>query len=160
MESKIVFYEKQQFRQWWLWLLFLSLFAFLLYKFIVQKDYGTIKNWQDCFPLVIPIGICILFWIMKMETTIKEDGIYINFYPLLWKIKFYPWQIIENIDVIKYNALLDYGGWGIRIGAYNVYGNKGFKITFKSGNKLLIGTQKSEEIKDILKNLNYDKKII
>jgi L-ascorbate metabolism protein UlaG (beta-lactamase superfamily) len=40
------------------------------------------------------------------------------------------------------------------------YGNKGFKITFKSGNKLLIGTQKSEEIKDILKNLNYDKKTI
>lgn len=158
MESRILFYEKQQFRQWWLWTLFLSFFSFLFYKFFIQKDYGTIENWYDFLPLLIPTVIVLLFWFMKMETTINEEGIYLNFYPLLLKVKYYPWQNIKSIDVIKYNALLEYGGWGIRVGAYNVSGNNGFKIRFNDGNTLLIGTQKPKEIAVILKLIDDDKK--
>ena len=41
---------------------------------------------------------------------------------------------IDKIEVIKYNPIMHYGGWGIRLGAYNISGNKGLKIYYKKKN--------------------------
>ncbi len=148
MELKVLFQEEQQFRQWWLWLLFLV----LLFKIVICNDYGTATNWTDFTPILIIVTVIILFWTIKLETKIKEDGIYIRFFPLL-KTKFYSWDTIEKAVVKKYNPLLDYGGWGIRLGAYNISGNMGLQLEFVNGTKLLIGTQKPEEIQKILNNI-------
>jgi hypothetical protein len=51
---------------------------------------------------------------------------------------------------------MEYGGWGIKYGfggqglVYNVSGEIGLQLKFKEGEPLLIGTQKGEEIKQIL----------
>lgn len=160
MESKVLFSEKQQFRQWWLWLFLLALNGFVFYKIVICKDYGTAQNWYELLPLSILFILAFFFWMIKMETEIKEDGIYISFYPLLTKTKFYPWDKIEKIEINKNYSVLSYGGWGVRLGAYTVSGNKGFQIHFKNETKILIGTQKPEEIETILNQLKINEKNI
>jgi TATA-box binding protein (TBP) (component of TFIID and TFIIIB) len=61
--------------------------------------------------------------------------------------------------VREYAPLSEYGGWGLRYSvnhgkAYNVSGNQGVQLFFTNGKKLLIGTQKPEEITAILKQIN------
>lgn len=153
MEAKTLFQEKQQFRQWWLWLGLIALNGFVFYKIFIEKDYGNAKNWVELLPVSILLILALFFWFVKMETEIKEDGIYVSFYPLLTKTKFYPWGTIEKVTVIKNHPALKYGGWGVRIGAYNVSGSDGMQLELKCGNKLFIGTQQQEEIQVVLNNL-------
>ena len=41
--------------------------------------------------------------------------------------------------------------------AFNIKGNMGLQLQFKDGKKLLIGTQKEEEIKQFLIDINQHK---
>jgi hypothetical protein len=52
---------------------------------------------------------------------------------------------IRKYEAITYSPLLNYGGWGIRKGAYNVSGNKGVQFELYDDERFLIGTQKPEE---------------
>ena len=49
-----------------------------------------------------------------------------------------------------YSPMREYGGWGIRFGksgkAYNIKGDEGLQLVFKNGKRLLIGSQKSQEL--------------
>ena len=58
---------------------------------------------------------------------------------------------------------MEYGGWGLRYGffgkgrALNVSGNTGLQIEFNNGKRLLIGTNKPRELKEVLTKLNQIK---
>lgn len=57
-----------------------------------------------------------------------------------------------------YSPLGDYGGWGIR-GlpgnlAYNVWGKAGLQLIFQSGNRLLLGTQQPQVLRQVLAALH------
>ena len=156
MEEKVFFSEKQQFRQWWLWLIHLGLIGFVLFKIVVEKDFGNSSKYFVIIPISILFISLILFWIMKLETKIYSDRIELKFFPFgIHKI--YKIQDIQKMEVIKYNPLIDYGGWGIRLGAYNVSGNMGLKIHYRDknnyDNSILIGTQKPEEMSNTIKSI-------
>jgi hypothetical protein len=73
------------------------------------------------------------------------------------------WEDVEDYQVITYNPVRDYGGWGIKTGkkgrAYNVSGNWGLMLTLKNGKSVLIGTNMPVEIKSFLESLNNYKTI-
>jgi hypothetical protein len=55
--------------------------------------------------------------------------------------------------------LTEYGGWGIKgtkhDRAFNISGKQGIQLEFKDGNRLLIGTQKPQDVqKWLAMNLN------
>ena len=157
MEEKILFEEKQKFNQWWLWLLFLGLNSFIAYKIFIEKDYGNSSKTAGIIVLILMLSLLLLFYFINLKTRIYNDRIELKFFPFINHWKKYPFESIEKMEVIKYNPMLDHGGWGIRLGAYNVSGNKGLKIHFipkKSFREtLLIGTQKPEELAKIIKNI-------
>lgn len=154
--SKAQFEESQSFNQWWLILLFIGFFVFLLYQFIVELSA------EDSDPMPYTLAFTILaliaFFISKvvLNTKIDAHGIHIQFWPFYIKSKLFSWSEIESIDVIKYNPILDYGGWGYRFNfrgkgtALNVKGNQGIQLTLKNGKKILIGTQKPAEVRQII----------
>lgn len=157
MEKQPLFYEKQRFNQWWLWLL-LAIIGY----FIFQPIYFSIAENEGLSPdqwvgFVIIALVILLFVLVKLETKVQEDGIYIRFFPFITKFKFYAWETISVAVVRKYSPIMEYGGWGVRWGrngtAYNVKGNKGLQLKFKNGDALLIGTQKPEELQKILDEL-------
>jgi len=55
-----------------------------------------------------------------------------------------------------YSPISEYGGWGMRYSlsgkgrALNVSGRTGVQLVFKDGKKLLIGTQKADDIMQVL----------
>ena len=110
---------------------------------------------------VIGMLLPVLFWQMKLTTRITEEGIYVRFFPFHFKEKFFPWETITASYVRTYSPLKEYGGWGIKYGfngqgiVYNVAGNVGLQLQFKEGDPILIGTQKGEEIKQVLVALGH-----
>jgi hypothetical protein len=105
--------------------------------------------------LGIFLVVIVFLFSMRLDTEITDEGIYVQFFPFHLHRRFYPKASIQEIYVREYKPILEYGGYGIRYSfsgkAYNVRGKMGLQLKFKDGGKLLIGTQKMEEMEDILK---------
>lgn len=156
--EKQYFIEKQNYRKWWLILLIILVnffHVYILFKIDIFNQYqheklGLIISW------FIFILVSLLFYFLKLETKFDSKGIHYKMTPFHFKFKFIAWEDIQTYEIKKYNPLLDYGGWGIKQSmtgkgiAYNIVGNLGLYLTLKDNQKILIGTQKAEELKNFL----------
>ncbi len=150
--------ETQRFTQWWLWLILIGVWSLMVYSIITappQTDAAVYVSFG------IGILLPLLFWQMRLITRMTEEGIYVRFIPFHFKEKFFAWETITASYVRTYSPLKEYGGWGIKYGfngqglVYNVAGNTGLQLQFKEGEAVLIGTQKGEEIKQVLAALGH-----
>ncbi|MEP6794577.1 MAG: hypothetical protein ABJB16_09650 [Saprospiraceae bacterium] len=165
MNDEIVFSETQRFKQWWLWAILIGINVQFLYIFFKQVvggqpvgDTPMNNTW-----LIIVMGLMMLFTIsfyfFRLETLISKVGIRVRFFPFHLSSRQYEWSQISKCFVREYSAIREYGGWGVRVGlfgkgkAFNVSGNKGLQLEFNDDRKLLIGTNKPEELSDALKKL-------
>lgn len=160
MGTQILFKETQRFKQIWIWLLFLLIngtFIFGIYKQIIMHEPFGDKP-KSNFSLLLNEGIllliCATFFSFRLETEIRTDGIYVRFFPLHLKQRFYAWEKIQKCNVRKYKPIREFGGWGIRgfnsNRAFSVSGKNGLQLEFTDGKKLLIGTIKPDEISNVL----------
>jgi hypothetical protein len=165
MPKEILFIEKQRFTQWWIWLILLTINGALIYGVIKQvlggQAFGD-KPAGDTELLLITgtlVIMTLLFLGMRLETKIDKAGIYVRFFPFHLKFKHYSWDSLKRCHVRQYAPLMEYGGWGLRLGlfgkgtAYNVSGNTGLQLEFTDNKKLLIGTKKPEEMTQTLLEL-------
>lgn len=162
MNEDIIFSEKQKFRQWWLWLIFLVINALLLagvfkrFSDVRYPDDYTTSTTSLLISTAILVFITVLFFILRLETQINSEGIKVRFYPFNLSFRFYPWENITKAYVRNYSPIMEYGGWGIRFGlmrkgrAMNVSGNQGLQLEFNNAKRLLIGTRKPEELKQVV----------
>lgn len=159
IDQKIVFREKQQFRQWWLWLLLLGLDSFILYRWYlwVQAAGGEVEGGL-LTSSIVAFFVTTLFLVVKLETIIKQDGVYVRFFPLHVRFKRFGWDELAKAYVRHYNPLQEYGGWGIRFGkrgrAYNISGQWGIQLVRKQGIDVLIGTKRPEEVEAVMAGLD------
>jgi hypothetical protein len=167
--SETYFKEEQKFRQPWMIIIVIIVSILpwigLFQQIILGHKFGNhpAPNWMiHLIWLLFGIGFPIFFYSLKLITEVHNDGIYLRFFPLHRKFKFYSYTEIEKYEVRTYRPIYEYGGWGIRFGhsgrAYNVSGNKGIQLIFKNKKKLLIGSQKAEEFyRAIQKAINRNK---
>ena len=163
METKIQFKERQRFKQWWLWLLLIGLSGAtifsLVYQIIYEQSVG--HNPMSDKGLVITSALILmlngLFLAFKLETHMDEEGIHVRFFPFHIKFRTYRWSDVAECKTRQYSPIGEYGGWGLRCWganrALNVSGNQGVQITFKNGNKLLIGTQAPDLANEAIQEL-------
>ncbi len=162
-----VFKEEQRFTQ--LWLHILLLMGFIVPIIIVVKEYIASRKNDDhaLVELIIIVSSMVLVYgiifLLKLKTRIDEQGIKFRFIPFHFTHKSISWSEIEKAYVRKYDAISEYGGWGMKGGAlwrknkgvaYNVQGNLGLQLELKTGKKILIGTQKEAEINSVLRMYN------
>lgn len=157
----IEFKEEQEFPQWLRWgiLIATGLFpVYILYKqLILGEPIGGNKPMSDITLMILSItlfAILLLFWSIKLKTEINQDGIKMNFFPLVKKQV--RWKDIKSVAIVDYGFV---GGWGIRFWTaygtvYNTKGTKGIAIELVNGKKFLIGTQKETELRQTLEKLN------
>lgn len=162
MDNDILFSEKQQFRQWWIWLLLVGLNAMFVAGAIKQIGWGQqfgnkpINNSELICATITIVLLTIFIIAIRLETQIKPDGIYVQFFPFHFKYKHYPWSSLTKSYVRQYSPIAEYGGWGLRLGlfgkgkAFNISGDKGLQLEFTNGQRLLIGTNKPEELNTVL----------
>jgi len=162
LNEKIEFYEIQKFKQKPLIVLVVIAALFPLLFFVYGYYLQTVEKipFGDkplsnqgllismIISVVFAVGILLLFFSSKLETYITKSGIHVRLFPFM-KFKTYSFDIIKRFKIRQYSPILDYGGWGIRIGpagrAFNVYGKIGIQLFFKDGARLLIGTQKPDD---------------
>ena len=58
---------------------------------------------------------------------------------------------IARVEITQYRPIVDYGGWGIRVGrdgerVLNARGDRGVRLHLIDGSKILIGSQRPEEL--------------
>jgi hypothetical protein len=151
------FREVQRVRQVWVWLIVLFLACLGWYWFvgqiIMQRAIGTRP-----IPGIMILIIWIIFGIVfpsflpftKLRTEVRDDGIFIHFFPFHWSPRRIDFAKLKSYEVRTYRPLRDYGGWGIRMGsqglAYNMSGNHGVQLKLTNGNRVLIGSQKPDEL--------------
>lgn len=152
-----IFKEEQRFTQ--TWLIVIIVISLIVPLAIILKEIDKLTTSE----IIISIGTIILasglILLFKLTTRIDEKGIHYKFFPFHLKFKTVFWNDIENAYIRTYNAISEYGGWGIRGGtlwykakgkAINISGNIGIQLELKDGKKLLIGTNKKEQAQDVL----------
>ncbi|WP_171032521.1 hypothetical protein [Winogradskyella algicola] len=151
-----IFKEEQRFNQ--TWIIVLLVLSAIIPSVIITNRYlenseslSTAEFIGTLSIVVIATGLIFFF---KLSTRIDEKGIYYKFFPFQFKPKLIEWQEINKAYVRNYDAITEYGGWGLKGGALwnkskgraiNVSGDIGIQLQLKNGKKLLIGTQKKEE---------------
>ncbi len=166
MTEQLLFTERQAFRQWWLWLILLGLFGLFAFgsymQIILEQDFGNnpMSNaglkWGVGLSLLLILGM----YSFRLETAIKREGVYVRFFPLELRYSKHAWEVIARSYIREYNPISEYGGWGWRHGdaqigkALSISGRMGLQLEFKNGEKLLIGTQRAEEIEQVLEQIS------
>jgi hypothetical protein len=149
--------ETQRFRQPWLWLLIAGIFGVTVWGFVQQIILGRPFG-QNPAPdtvmmviaLVFGIAFPVLFLVGNLTVEVRSDGLYYRFFPFHIRFRRIAPESLVNYEVRTYKPIRDYGGWGIRYGrggkAYNVSGNRGVMLELSGGERLLIGSQKPEDL--------------
>jgi len=137
--DKKLFYEIQQFRQRWIWLIILIVVIALFIPIII----GVLNIFLSIIFFLFGFGFIWLFYHMALVTEVKETGIQIAFTPFTNFL--IPLNEIKNYEIREYRPILEYGGWGIRFNskgkAYTVSGTIGLQLELLNGEKILIGTE-------------------
>ncbi len=161
------FSEEQRFTQQWLQIVLIVSFIvplILVFKEFIDRDD---KDQNALVNLIVVISSMVLVYglifTLKLITRIDEKGIQFRFIPFHFKNRMIRWEEIEKGYVRSYNAITEFGGWGVKGGvlwhkkkgiAYNVHGDIGLQLELKNGKRILIGTQKQEEMKRVLRTYN------
>jgi len=136
-----IYGEVQQFRQVWIWVIVTALTGLVwiaaVRQLLLHRPIGGIP--MPVIPLVIfwfifGIALPALFFFGRLVIRVRDDGIYICFFPFHRTCR----------------PIREYGGWGIRYGrtgkAYSVSGDRGVQIELSNGSRLFIGSQRAEEL--------------
>lgn len=138
MKTDPVFREIQRFRQWWLWVLLGGITIGMLLL-------GPL-SWGG---LVVVGTIAALLYSLRLQTEVRDDGVYLKMWPLHRSFRRITWSDIDRYESRQYRPIREFGGWGIRWApgkiAYNVSGNQGVWIERTNRRDILVGSQHAED---------------
>ena len=165
-ETELIYREEQRFSLWLRWLVALSMALGLSLSIFSLTKMPPEQGPPEILPIIllivagifVPIAIAVLLLLLKLETEVRSDGLYIRYFPFHINFKRFTTDDLSEYYARKYKPILEYGGWGIRYSlrkgkAYNVSGNKGVQLVFKSGKQLLIGSQRAEELEEAIRSI-------
>ncbi|MHA2621672.1 MAG: DUF6141 family protein [bacterium JZ-2024 1] len=162
------FREEQRFRQGWVWTVVAAVtgLTFFTFGYAIYQQVVLHRPWGDhpiSNEVLVGTALAIflldaaVIWLLYSATLITEvraDGLYVQFYPFHLRVLKFPFDRIRRWEARFYNPIGEFGGWGIRWGrtskAYNVFGDRGVELEFTDGSRLLIGSQRAEDLASAL----------
>ncbi|MDM1293924.1 hypothetical protein HX021_06400 [Sphingobacterium sp. N143] len=155
----------QKFLQSWIWIgLLIStiIFSFVFYSAIKKGDEIFWLIYLSVIAVAI-LSVFIIFLFGKLQINLIGENFYYRFIPFHFRWKCIPLNQIIDVSVIKFDAISDFGGWGLRkekngIKALIINGDMGIKIDLNTGKSMIFGIQNEEIafslIKEIKENRN------
>jgi hypothetical protein len=157
-----VFLEEQKFTQPLLIIVLIMAFTITgsVFYYNIDKLSGSSGEILGVLSgIFIVLTVMLFFVILKLKTRVDENGIHFKFYPFQSSYKIVKWNQISNLYIRNYNAFSEFGGWGYKFNsknnigkAYTAKGSVGLQLVLNDGSKLLIGTQKKEELQRVITN--------
>jgi len=158
---EVLFSEEQRMRQIWIWLL-VGMVAVISWVAFVQQimfddPFGTRPAPNFIVWLILAIfgiGLPWLMYSLKLTTRLERSRLVIRFRPLLTRE--FPLEEITSCEARTYRPLREFGGWGIRFSpkygrAYNMSGNRGVQLHLSNDRRVLIGSQRADELARLIK---------
>ena len=164
--------EIQRFRQpglWSIlitvWILVIGTLGSVLNRQLVQDISNDNSSMNDSglkvsliLAIVLVTALIVLFAKAKLITQIDKKFISYKFFPLHKSYRKIAWKSVSKCEVVTYQPVSQYGGWGIRAGkngkVFSVSGNRGLQIVLRTGERILIGTRKANELSMAINKLN------
>lgn len=150
----VLFEEEQSFRQPWVWAVLLGSFVVVLAVCVAAllQGAGGAAVAAMAGGVALQVGTIWLLYVMKLAVRLDEAGLHVRFWPFVRKD--IPLDEIARWEARTYRPIVEYGGWGVRCGwngmADNVSGNRGVQLEFASGKRLLIGSQRADELAEAI----------
>ena len=142
--DEILFHEEQQFRGAWVWILL----AVVNLPLVVILFAGRFEP-AALAGVFIPALVTGLFFAAKLVVEVDRNEIRIAFH-FLWPTRRIPIASVTRAHATHYNSLLEYGGWGVRIGwkgwAFNTGGDEGVLVETNNGKRVMIGSRRAQEL--------------
>jgi hypothetical protein len=142
----ILYHEEQPLRQQPLVVVILSVVAVVV---LASLSIAGGSIWGAIIALITLALVSALVFAARLETTVDGESITVAFH-FLWPTKRIPIGQVRKAEAIKYRPLLDYGGYGVRLGfrgwAYNVSGDEGVLVEAKDGSRVMIGSRRPKEL--------------
>ncbi len=137
------FTESQRFRQWWLWAIILGVATLT-----VLTPAGNFR-WLSYLTLLV---IVVLFVTWRLDTRYDQTGIHYRIWPFMrWRT--IAWADVGRASVTQYD-FVGYGiSWNFGEWVYNIAGNQGLRIETVAGKRILLGTQRPDELRAFLQTL-------
>jgi hypothetical protein len=98
------------------------------------------------------------FWLLRLVTEVREDGLYVRLAPLQRNLRHVPASDVDTLRETTYDSsAYDGWHWGFRRtgGGHRVYrlsGKQGVEVVRASGERWFIGSQRSGELVAALEN--------
>jgi hypothetical protein len=160
------FQEKQRLNLWWLYIL-LGLETIVVGSIILFDKGGMSLNdlkeayYIPIIALLLPYLIVYLITINSFFLQIDENGISYHYWPFSKK-KVISWTGIESLYMRKYDALGEYGGWGVKTRLWFKLNDKayifndsnlGLQLLLPNNKKILFSITNTDELNLFLINL-------
>jgi len=150
--TAVIFQETQRFRQIWIWALILGISGFSISSLFLLEDKAPLTFGDLAFPIGMILLLNILFLSFTLTTRIEANALSYRFFPFTrWRT--FPFEEIETLELVEYNGLWEYGGWGIKWNgdtwSYTTGGKWGV-IVKTTDKKFLLGTQQPEQIRQVI----------
>ncbi len=113
--------------------------------------------WNMIAPIIILMSVFLLLWNVRLNWSISKTEFSFTFFPFVLKRRTYSMEEVEDIQVMKINSLMEFGGWGLRRGklgkAYTTSGNYILHIKFKQGTPINVSVLRPQQARDFLDQL-------
>lgn len=138
-----LFREEQKFTQIWVLIVVFIPVVLAWYagiqQILLNKPFGSHPAPDSVLWIIwalFGIAFPVFFFSVKLSTEVRNDGIYICFFPFHREFRTLPFEAIKKYEVRDYSPFKEYGGYGIRYGtsgkAYNVSGKRGVQLELVS----------------------------
>jgi hypothetical protein len=151
--SDTLFREEQRNRQAFTWVLFIGVIGFVagILGYIAKTEPKKAPQ------LVVPaVALGVIFFVLaiflamlKLTVRIDPQTIDIWFFPLRRRV--ISLRDVISWEACAYQPLMEFKGWGIKRSrngewAYSMSGDRGVRLVLSNGERLLIGSQRPEEL--------------
>lgn len=101
------------------------------------------------FALAILALVLVLFAAAKLVIDVDDKAIHASFH-YLWPTQHIALDDVARAHATRYDPVLEYGGWGVRLGprgwAFNTGGREGVLVETKSGARIMLGSHHAKEL--------------
>ncbi|EAZ80250.1 YdbT family protein [Algoriphagus machipongonensis] len=152
-----VYNEEQSYRgSWVMYMVLLTevpTLVLMLVLFFTSEDRREIGI-ALFFVMVIMVLVFMLLLNISLKTRIDHSGIHYKYSPFIRNWRTIPKEKIKSLQVISFNPLFDYGGWGMKRNKttklYNILGDEGLLIDIGEKRKILLGTAEKRKLKSFI----------
>jgi hypothetical protein len=154
------FHEVQTLRQWHAWLFMALPPAALLFitirQVVFHHPWGNkpLSNGGLIFLTVLLLAVYVRLISVRLVTDIRSGELAVGLRGL-WRRRHIPLSAVRSVAPVRFDPAAEYGGYGIRRGprgvAYIAQGNRGVQLELQDGSKLLIGSQRPDDLAQKIK---------